>query len=99
MGQKPEQEASRPDSSAVFEILNWGHEANEKALFDYLHMFHINFFNECNIYEIEPIDDLDLSFSRSSKFQDQQINWMAKYDFLYLFHNMHHLELPWFDLS
>ena len=39
-------------------------------------------------------DDLDLSFSRSSKFQDQQINWMAKYDFLYLFHNMHHLEWP-----
>ena len=28
------------------------------ALFDYLHMFHINFVNEGNIYEIEPIEIL-----------------------------------------
>jgi len=60
-------------------------------------MFHINFVNEGNIYEIEPIDDLALIYS--SKFQDQEINWMAKYDFLYLLYNMHHLEWSWFDLS
>ena len=42
----------------VFEILNLGHKANEKALFDYLHMFHIHFVHEGNIYEIEPIEIL-----------------------------------------
>ena len=42
----------------VFEIVNWGHQANEKALFDYLHMFHINFVKEGNIYELEPIEIL-----------------------------------------
>ena len=59
-------------------------------------MFHINFVNEGNIYDIE---DLEKDKSRSSKFKDQEINWMAKYDLLYLFHNMHHLEWTWFDLS
>ena len=41
-------------------------------------------------------DDPDLSFLRFSKFQDQEINWITKYDFLYMYHtnfdhNMHHL--------
>ncbi len=55
--------------------------------------------------------EIDLTFSRSSKFKGQKVNWMAIYDFLYVFHtnfdhNMRHLwdsflkiSWPWIDFN
>jgi hypothetical protein len=44
------------DNMHFFKYSYWGHEANEKGLFNYLHMFHLNFVSEYNIYETEPIE-------------------------------------------